>query len=196
MGAASSQRLCAPQRLGAPQWLPSSSVLPSGSALPSGSVPPQPPRAGPAGPGHLRAGGGLGKGDSEEEDGVKASLMCLSPRGEVVEESVATLEGPVMRKAEKWTHEESTLASRVVLCGQVCGLIRSIFPRELCRMCRSLRDTSEYFVELYMLQGSVTQSHPTFCDPIDCSPPGSSVHGISPARILEWVAICYSRGYS
>ena len=57
MGAASSQRLGTPQRLGAPQWLPSSSVLPSGSALPSGSVPPQPPRAGPAGPGHLRAGG-------------------------------------------------------------------------------------------------------------------------------------------
>ena len=27
------------------------------------------------------------------------------------------------------------------------------------------------------------------CDPMDCSPPGSSVHGISQARILEWVAI-------
>lgn len=112
---------------------------------------PQPPRAGPVGPGHLRAGGGLGKGDSEEEKGVKASLMCLSPRGEVVEESVATLEGPVMRKAEKWRHEETTLASRVVLCGQVCGLIRSIFTRVLCKMYTSLSDTSEYFVELYML---------------------------------------------
>ena len=32
-----------------------------------------------------------------------------------------------------------------------------------------------------------------FCDPIDCSPPGSSVHGISQARILEWVAISFSR---
>ena len=30
-------------------------------------------------------------------------------------------------------------------------------------------------------------------DPVDCSPPGSSVHGISQARILEWVAISYSR---
>ena len=29
---------------------------------------------------------------------------------------------------------------------------------------------------------------PTLCDPMDCSPPGSSVHGISQARILEWVA--------
>ena len=34
---------------------------------------------------------------------------------------------------------------------------------------------------------------PTLCDPMDCSPPGSSVHGISQARILEWVAIFYSR---
>ena len=35
-----------------------------------------------------------------------------------------------------------------------------------------------------------------FCDPIDCSLPGSSVHGISQARILEWVAISFSRGSS
>ena len=34
------------------------------------------------------------------------------------------------------------------------------------------------------------------CDPMDCSPPGSSVHGILQARILEWVAISYSSGSS
>ena len=34
------------------------------------------------------------------------------------------------------------------------------------------------------------------CDPMDCSPPGSSVHGILQARILEWVAISFSRGSS
>ena len=38
----------------------------------------------------------------------------------------------------------------------------------------------------------VTQSCPTLCDPVDCSPPGSSVHGFLQARILEWVAICYA----
>ena len=32
------------------------------------------------------------------------------------------------------------------------------------------------------------------CDPKDCSPPGSSVHGILQARILEWVAISFSKG--
>ena len=35
---------------------------------------------------------------------------------------------------------------------------------------------------------------PIICDPIDCSLPGSSVHAISQARILEWVAISFSRG--
>ena len=42
----------------------------------------------------------------------------------------------------------------------------------------------------------VTQSFPTLCDPIDCSLPGSSVHGILQARILEWGAISFSRGSS
>ena len=40
------------------------------------------------------------------------------------------------------------------------------------------------------------QSCPTPLDPTDCSPPGSSVHGILLARILKWVAISYSRGSS
>ena len=40
------------------------------------------------------------------------------------------------------------------------------------------------------------QSCLTLCDPLDCSPPGSSVHGILQARILEWVAMPSSRGSS
>ena len=40
------------------------------------------------------------------------------------------------------------------------------------------------------------QSCLTLCDPTDCSRPGSSVHGILQARILEWVAISFSRGSS
>ena len=39
----------------------------------------------------------------------------------------------------------------------------------------------------------VAQLHLTLCDLMDCSPPGSSVHGILQARILEWVTISYSR---
>ena len=42
----------------------------------------------------------------------------------------------------------------------------------------------------------VTQSCPTLCDPMDCSLPGSFVRGIFQARILEWIAISFSRGSS
>ena len=43
---------------------------------------------------------------------------------------------------------------------------------------------------------SVAKSCLTFYDPMDYSPPGSSVHGILQARVLEWVAISSSRGSS
>ena len=47
-----------------------------------------------------------------------------------------------------------------------------------------------------MKWSEVAQSCPTLCNPMDCSLPGSSVHGIFQARILEWVAISFSRGSS
>ena len=40
------------------------------------------------------------------------------------------------------------------------------------------------------------QLFPTLCDPMDCSPPGSSVHGILQARVLEWIAMPSYRGSS
>ena len=46
------------------------------------------------------------------------------------------------------------------------------------------------------LRAHALQSCPTLCDPRDCSPPGSSVRGIIQARILEWVAMPFSRGSS
>ena len=42
----------------------------------------------------------------------------------------------------------------------------------------------------------VAQLCPTLCNPMDCSLPGSSVHGIFQARVLEWIAISFSRGSS
>ena len=41
----------------------------------------------------------------------------------------------------------------------------------------------------------VTQSYQTLCDPMDCSPPDSSIHGIFQARGLEWVAIAFSKNF-
>ena len=46
------------------------------------------------------------------------------------------------------------------------------------------------------LEVSVAHVCPTLCHPMDCGPPGSSVHGILQERILEWVAFPFSRGSS
>ena len=43
-------------------------------------------------------------------------------------------------------------------------------------------------------ESEVAQSCPTLCDPMDCSLPASSLHGILQARVLEWIAISFSRG--
>ena len=49
---------------------------------------------------------------------------------------------------------------------------------------------------LWNVHAKPLQSCPTLCNPLDCGPPGSSVHGILQARILEWAAISFSRGSS
>ena len=41
-------------------------------------------------------------------------------------------------------------------------------------------------------ESEVAQSHPTRSNPMDCSLPGSSIHGIFQARVLEWLAIAFS----
>ena len=52
----------------------------------------------------------------------------------------------------------------------------------------------EIYVGISQLVSKVTQSCPTLCDLMDCSPPSSSVHGILQAGILELIAISFSRG--
>ena len=50
--------------------------------------------------------------------------------------------------------------------------------------------------DIPLVCAKLLQSCPTLCDPMDCSPPGSSVHGILQARMLEWVVMSFSRGFS
>ena len=63
-------------------------------------------------------------------------------------------------------------------------------------------DCHVYYFYNFLLWGkwkwsrSVAQSCPTLCGPMNCSLPHSSVHGIFQARVLEWVAISFSRGSS
>ena len=54
--------------------------------------------------------------------------------------------------------------------------------------------TNVYLCHYYCIESEseVAQQCPTLCDPIDCTLPGSSVHGIFQARVLEWVAIAFS----
>ena len=56
----------------------------------------------------------------------------------------------------------------------------------------------ESSIDTYTLKQAVliTQSRPTLCDPMDHSPPGSSIHGILQAKTLEWVAVSFSRASS
>ena len=48
---------------------------------------------------------------------------------------------------------------------------------------------------VYIYTVKSLQSCPTLCDPMDCSPPGSSIHGILQARVLKWGAIAFSGVY-
>ena len=57
-------------------------------------------------------------------------------------------------------------------------------------------DIKKRWKEAAESESEVAQSYPTLCHPMDCSLLGSSVHGIFQARVLEWVAISSSRGFS
>ena len=57
----------------------------------------------------------------------------------------------------------------------------------------TLSDHVTAYIHLYVL---IAQSYLSVFYPMDCSPPGSSVHGILQAKIFEWVAISFSRGSS
>ena len=59
-----------------------------------------------------------------------------------------------------------------------------------------MQDFEGQVKKLINSENKVTQSCLTLCEPINCSLPSSSVHGILQARVLEWVAISFSRGCS
>ena len=80
----------------------------------------------------------------------------------------------------------------------VCARVCSTFQHPVCP--RTLHFLhlfpSVVFLHRACMHPKLIGSCPTLCDPMDCSPPGSSVHGILQARVLEWVAILPSRGSS
>ena len=81
----------------------------------------------------------------------------------------------------------------IVNWNKTCLLVRTLF---------SVEPTAALLCGLSVLktkgksESEVAQLCPNFCNPMDCSLPGSSVHGIFQARVLKWVAISFSRGSS
>ena len=92
-----------------------------------------------------------------------------------------------------WLHTQCCIANRkhffiylFVFLGKMSIQVFCLFSNQV-----------TWFLLLSCMKWSeVAQSCPTLCDPMDCSLPGSSVHGILQARILKWVAISFSRGSS
>ena len=94
----------------------------------------------------------------------------------------------------------------LILCHHLL-LLTSIFPSirifsnesALCIRCPkywsfsfTISPSSEYSELITFAVAESLQSCPALCDPMDCSLPGSFVHGIFQARVLEWVAIAFS----
>ena len=78
----------------------------------------------------------------------------------------------------------------------VQGTLKSLFPHHSSKA--SILQCSAFFMVLlsHPYMGVITQLCPTLCDSMDCNLPGSSIHGIFQARVLEWGAISFSRGSS
>ena len=96
-----------------------------------------------------------------------------------------------------------TLISQVLICsvhkkeGCISVLVRVFHRNRTTSMCVCMYEAVVGgFVLRKRLLWLFAQSCLTLCDPMYCSPPGSSIHGLCQARILEWVAISFSRGSS
>ena len=85
-----------------------------------------------------------------------------------------------------------------VISGAHTGLGLISVPRRLGEKSHNSQGNKQSAYKAYVQWKKVfaTQLCPTLCDPMDCSLPDSSVHGILQGRILEWVAISFSRGSS
>ena len=94
----------------------------------------------------------------------------------------AALGTNILSKGNNWKNRIIIQTSPMTGYGPVAVLLFLTPEQNLCFWC--------------MRACRVSQSCPTLCNPKDCSPPGSSVHGMSKARILEWVAMPSSRGSS
>ena len=95
-----------------------------------------------------------------------------------------------------WTsigHLFHILFSQIILPSPSPTESRSLFFISVSLLLSCIQGLCYHLSKLHVLCcANLLQSCLTLCDPMDCSPPGFSVHGILQARILEWVAISFS----
>ena len=99
---------------------------------------------------------------------------------------------PCYTKGKNWAKNRGLISQRV---WYVLDENTVIPQAQQWKVIKVLYETTHYGCESEVKR-EVAQSCLTLCDPMDCSLPGSSVHGIFQARVLEWVAISFSRGSS
>ena len=100
-------------------------------------------------------------------------LWCICLEGE---------QGLCLEPAVKWWGFGSHCRFSFIIC-LILNLCNLVFKKYI-------------YLYIFGCESEVAQSCLTLCDPTDCSLPGSSVDGVFQARILEWVAISFSRGSS
>ena len=99
---------------------------------------------------------------------------------------------------ERYTHLNAKLQriarrdKKAFLSDQCKEIEENNRMRKIRDLFKKIRDTKGTF-QAKKSESEVPQSCPTLCNPVDCSLPGSSLHGILQARILKWVAISFSR---
>ena len=132
-------------------------------------------------------------------------LDCLEVRGEGINAQEIGQKSCFAQLLTLVNFPPAIAAQRVCCC---CCWVTSVVSdsvrphrRQPTRLCRPWDSPGKntgvgyHFLLQYMKgksESEVTQSCPTLSDPVDCSLPGSSIHGISQARVLEWGAIAFS----
>ena len=129
-------------------------------------------------------------GEGECEGAVQVTLL---------QRDASSASGCVVIKSTQVMHSAAAVLRRLFLCGCISSpsapvlelrlVIFLLFFVILLPLCSSL---NIYLTLLFKILCLVAKSYLTLFDPMDCSPPGSSVHGIFQARILEWIAISFS----
>ena len=92
-----------------------------------------------------------------------------------------------------FNHYPTVYSKLILWAEQLWESLESPLLKTVVGKIRHLSENSMYNVKL---KSEIAQSCPTLCDSMDCRLPGFSVHGIFRAKVLEWVAISFSRGSS